>query len=158
MIEAHQASVRGFLAYLGCPANSLDDLVQDVFLAVLASPFEERGEAATAAFLRTVARHLLLKSLARSQRERVLPDPIEADAVWVEYESDDRGESYRSALRECLQGTSARTQEILQLRYGAALSQAAVADRVGLSEAGVKSILVRGRKALRACIERRLAR
>ncbi len=156
LIHGHQASVRGFLAYLGCPASLLDDLVQDVFLSVLATPFEDRGDTATAAYLRTVARHLLVKALARSRHEPILEDPASAETAWIRFERDDGGESYLAALRECLTLASDRTQEVLRLRYGAALSQVQVAERVGLSEAGVKSILVRGRKALRECIERRL--
>ncbi len=157
LIQVHQATVRGFLAYLGCPAGLLDDLVQDVFLSVLASPFEDRGTNSTAAYLRTVARHLLIKALDRARREPMLEDKVGTETAWVEFERDDRGEGYLGALRECLQRAGERTQEVLRLRYASALSQAQVAEQVGLSEAGVKSILVRARKALRACVERKLA-
>jgi RNA polymerase sigma-70 factor (ECF subfamily) len=157
LVRRHQAAIRGYLAYLGCPAGLLDDLVQDVFLSVLSSRFEDRGEARAAAFLRTVARHLLLKTLSRSRREPPVVDFVGAEAAWHEYEGGDEGETYLLALRECLGRSSRRTQEVLRLRYAAALSQNEIADRIGMGVAGVKSVLVRGRKALRECIERRLA-
>jgi RNA polymerase sigma factor (sigma-70 family) len=157
LVARHQASVRGFLVYLGCPASQVDDLVQDVFLSVLSAKFEDRGHASTAAFLRTVARNLFLKAMRRDGRRPVLGDPALVEEAWVEFESDDQGQSYVAALRECLRAVRGRAQEVLDLRYHAGLRRAAIADRLGLSEAGVKSILVRTRKMLRGCIERRLA-
>ena len=156
-VRRHQASVRGYLAYLGCPGSWLDDLVQDVFLSVLSSRFEDRGEARAAAFLRTVARHLLLKSFSRRRREPPVVDLIGAEVAWQEYEGTDEGDTYLRALRECLNRSSRRTQDVLRLRYDATLSQTEIAERLGMGVSGVKSVLVRGRKALRECIERRLA-
>ena len=45
LVGRHQATVRGFLLYLGCPASQLDDLIQDVFLSLLSSDFEDRDDA-----------------------------------------------------------------------------------------------------------------
>lgn len=157
LVGRHQASVRGFLAYLGCPASQLDDLVQDVFLSVLSADFEDRGHASTAAYLRTVARNLFLKAMRREGRRPVLGDPALVEEAWVEFEGDDHGQTYLAALRECLRAVGGRAQAVLQLRYHACLRRAVIASRLELSEAGVKSILVRTRKKLRGCIERRLA-
>ncbi len=158
LVSGHQASVRGFLVYLGCPSSQLDDLVQDVFLSVLSANFEDRGHASTAAFLRTVARNLFLKAMRREGRRPVIGDPALVEAAWVEFESDDHGQTYVDALRECLRAVGGRAQTVLELRYHSCLRRATIASRMKLSEAGVKSILVRTRKKLRSCIERRLAR
>ena len=154
----HQASVRGYLVFLGCPSGWLDDLTQDVFLSVLSSRFEERHPHATAAFLRRVARNLFLKALRREGRSTTLSDDFaELESAWSEFEGEDAGQSYLAALRECLQTVRGRAREVLELRYSACLRRNAIAARLELSEGGVKSILVRTRKALRGCIERRLA-
>ncbi len=158
LVRRHQASVRGFLGYLGCPRSLVDDLVQDTFLSVLSSGFEDRGEAATAAFLRTVARNLFLKTVRRERLRPALVDLAGAERAWVEFQGEDQGSSYLSALRECLRSVGGRAREVLQLRYEASLRQAAIAGRMGLTESGVKSILVRTRRRLRSCIERRLER
>jgi len=157
LVRRHQPSVRGYLTVLGCPARLLDDLVQDVFLSVLRSAFEERGAAETAAFLRKVARHLFLKTV---ERERLMPIPLsvdEADAAWDAFEADDGGEGYLDALRHCLGRLEARARGVLELRYAERLDRAGIAARLGLGEEGVKSLLARAKKSLRACVERRLA-
>ena len=156
LVRRHQAAVRGYLAFLGCPAAQLDDLAQDTFLCLLAGPFEERGEAATRAYLRTVARNLLLKSLRRERSAPPFADLDAAETAWREYEGDDGGAAYVGALRACLDLLRAKEREVLDLRYRASLQQAQIAARLGLSEGGVKSILVRTRKRLRTCVERRL--
>lgn len=156
LVRLHQGHLRGFLVFLGCPSSHLDDLVQDVFLSLFSVRFEDRGPAATRGFLRRIAHHLLLRAMRREQREVLLEDPSAAEAAWVEYEADDGGGSYLAALQECLQRITGRARQVLQLRYASARRRSAIAEELGLTEAGVKSILVRARRRLRACVEARL--
>jgi RNA polymerase sigma-70 factor (ECF subfamily) len=158
LVRRHQDSVRGFLLFLGCPPSRVDDLVQDAFLSVLSAQFEERSDAATAAYLRKVARNLFLKWLRKERRQPVVVDLEGAETAFEEFEGDDGGDSYVAALRQCLVGMDERAREVLGLRYRSNLRRTAIAGRLGLSESGVKSILVRTRKRLRACVERRLGR
>ena len=155
-VKRHQGSVRGYLSYLGCSGDRLDDLVQDVFLSFLSSNFEDRGELATRAFLRRIARNLFLKGIERERRQMVQADPALAEGVWTRFEGEDAGSGYLSALRECLAGLRGRALEVLRLRYEESVQLAGVAQKLGLSESGVKSILVRTKRKLRDCIERRL--
>jgi RNA polymerase sigma-70 factor (ECF subfamily) len=148
--------VRSFLVFLGCPKSLLDDLVQDVFLSLLSARFEDRGPRATAAFLRQVAHHLFLKTMRRERRNVSLPEPEAAEAAWVSFEGDDNGQGYLTALRECLGRLTGRAREVLRLRYERSVNRTAIAEQLELSEAGVKSILVRARKRLKSCIESRV--
>ena len=148
--------MRGYLSYLGCPRHMLDDLTQDVFLAVIAGPFEERSREATAGYLRRVAHHLLLKALSRERQRLPEVDPVAAADAWIDFEGDDGGAGYLAALRECLQRLKGRAREVLRLRYEHAISRNDIAGQLQLSEAGVKSILVRSRRKLRTCVEARL--
>ena len=54
--------------------RSADDLTQETFLCVYRRPFVERSPAATAAYLRTVARRQLLMSLRKAKRRPQLAD------------------------------------------------------------------------------------
>ncbi len=155
LVRRHQGSVRGFLVYLGCPADRLDDLVQDVFLSFLSAAFEDRGEAATRGFLRRIARNLFLKTMERERRHVLLADPAGAEAAFADFEGEDEGEGYLTALRDCLGQLSGRPAEVLRLRYQESVRLTRVAERLGLTESGVKSILVRTKRRLRDCIERR---
>ena len=157
LVRRHQASVRGFLLFLGCPSSMVDDLVQDAFLAVFDARFEERSEAATGAYLRTVARNLFLKAMRRERLHAAAIEYEGAERTWVEFEADDEGDGYLAALRQCLESVQGRAREVLGLRYRSNLVRTAIAGRLGMSESGVKSVLVRTRKRLRECIERKLA-
>ncbi|MCP3916688.1 MAG: RNA polymerase sigma factor [bacterium] len=157
LVRRHQVSVRRFLVYLGCPRDMLDDLVQDVFLSLLSGQFEDRGPERTTAYLRTVAKHLFLKAMQRARREPPMQDLAAAEAAWMEFEGSDCGEGYLAALRSCLARLGDKARRTLEMRYARSLGRGAIASELGLSESGVKSILVRTRSSLRACVERRLA-
>ena len=156
LVRAHQDSVRGFLLFLGCHRSKVDDLVQDAFLSVLSAGFEDRGDERAGAFLRKVARNLFLKSLRDESRRPQVLAAEEAELTWTRFEAEDDGSGYLTALQRCMEGLGARPQEVLALRYRESLRRAAIAERLGMSESGVKSILVRTRARLRDCVERRL--
>jgi RNA polymerase sigma-70 factor (ECF subfamily) len=157
LVQRHQGTVRGYLLFQGCPPHLVDDLAQDVFLAFLRSSFEHRAEAATAAFLRKIARHLFLKSMERERRAPAVMDEDAAEAAWVEFEADDGGRSHVQAMHDCVQKLRGRAAEVIALRYREGLRRTTIAERLGLSESGVKALLIRARTSLRQCVERRLA-
>ena len=157
LVRRHQAAVRGYLVDLGCPTRLLDDLVQDVFLSLLRSGFEERGAAEPAGYLRKVARHLFLKSVQRERLQPVALDVELADAAWDAFEGQDGGEGYLDALRHCLRRLRDRARGVLELRYAERLDRAAIGARLGMGEEGVKSLLARAKAVLRECVEKRLA-
>ncbi len=156
LVVTHQGAVRSYLRYLGCPGALLDDLVQETFLTLLSAQFEVRGEAAAARYLRTIARHLFLKSLRRLDQS---PPPLDMEAaenVWARHQGDGGGSRYMDALRSCLDSITGRAKKALEMRYTAGLGRAAMADQLDLTESGVHSILVRVRRKLRQCVEERL--
>ena len=61
-------------------------------------------------------------------------------------------------LRGCVERLQRKTRQILRLRYWQRLPIRQVAEQVGKSVAAVEMVLVRARRSLRACVERRLAR
>jgi RNA polymerase sigma-70 factor (ECF subfamily) len=153
LVARHQRGVAAYLGSLGCDGASVDDLVQETFLTLLSARFEPRSTAASAAFLRRIARNLFLKSLRRAGRE--IPDLSAVETAWIALDEDsDAGESYLAAVRRCLAALSDRAREVLALRYRDGLDGAAIAERLALSLGGVKSILLRAKASLRGCIER----
>ena len=157
LVRQHQEGVGAYLVSLGCARSRADDLVQETFLAFLASGFQDQGPGSAFAFLRRVARNLFLTSLRRPKQLRVEMDLEAVEAAWSEFDPGDEGADYLAALRDCLEQMTPRTREVFRLRYEEELTRAVIASRSGLGESGVHAALHRGRKSLRDCIERRLA-
>lgn len=159
LVQTHQAGVWRWLRFLGCEPSEADDLVQETFLAVLREGFEIRSRAETAAYLRTVARNRLL--MAR-RKERKAPPTVEleaAEAVWAETAGERGLSDYLAALEDCLgQAVSPRVRKALDLQYRTRAGRAEIAAQLGLNVEGVKTMLRRGRSALRDCVERKLGR
>lgn len=158
LVRHHQGSVRGYLTYLGCPRDWRDDLVQDTFVALFGARFELRADAATAGYLRKVARHLFLKRRAREDRGLPLDELEPLELAWTEFAAEDGGQGTEDALRLCLAELEGRPAEVVRRHYAGGEPLAGIASALGLEVASVKSLLLRTRARLRACIERRRAR
>jgi RNA polymerase sigma-70 factor (ECF subfamily) len=155
LIQAHQASVWRYLRFLGCDEARADDLAQETFLAVWKKPFEDRGAASARAYLRRVARNLFLMAVRSRRTLPAFEDLDAAEAAWIEHDTDD-GESYRAALGECLESLTERSRRALELFYREGEGRSVIAEVLGLTVDGVKTLMRRARETLRACIRRKL--
>ena len=96
------------------------------------------------------------QQLARS-KEVLSPEAIEQLSEAADEYAQDIDSRYQF-LRECLDTLTGRTRGVLQMKYGEGLKIAQIAGRVGKSVEAVEMILVRGRRMLRDCIDRKAAR
>lgn len=153
LIEQFQVGIWRYLRALGCSPAEADDLTQDTFLAVLRRPFEDHGPAATAAYLRTVARNNLISARRRAGKVTAVEDVEEFDRSWEEWAGHDNGEAKLEALRECLQGLTERARMALNMRFQERASRASIAVALGITEHGAKNLMQRAKQQLRRCIE-----
>ena len=159
LVQAHQAGVWRYLRFLGCDPTEADDLVQETFLAVLREGFEVRSPAGTAAYLRTVARNRLLMARRKQRNSPQAIDLEAAEAVWADVAGEDGMSDYLVALGDCLEkAVNPRVRRALELQYRDRASRAEIAAKLDLAVEGVKTLLRRGRSALRDCVERKLGR
>lgn len=184
LVEVHQAGVWRYLRYLGADAAEADDLTQETFLSVGRSglgclslegdanhrpvnnspvnhtpgnhTFDERDEKQTAGYLRTAARNQLLMLRRRQKRQIKTTDLAAAEHVWAHVAPDNAWQAFRDALSDCVALLQGRAQEAINLKYGAGESRTAIAKKLAMTPDGVKTLLRRTRKALRACIQRKL--
>lgn len=152
LVQSHQVEVWRYLRYLGASSELADDLTQEAFVQLLRAPFEERTPAATAGWLRTVARHLYVKSFRRPQFAAVDVEAIEA--AWTGLARDDAGEESLARLRDCVARLDGRARDAVRLHYEERRSRRDIGQALGIGEDGVKSLLRRTRALLRACMER----
>ena len=156
LVHAHQSALAAYLRSLGCAAGLLEDVLQEVFLALLERRRKTREPVVVRAWLRAVARNTYLASLRREEREARAAEVAAVDAAWVRFEGDDLGGRYLERLRRCLATLADSSREVLRLRYEERSSREQIGAALGLSLGGVKSALLRAKERLRECIERRM--
>lgn len=155
LIRRHQLGLWRYLRSLGAPSDLAEDVMQDTFLVVMRRLNDDRGEAATATFLRQVGKHLLLRRRRdQSRREAIL---IELGAAaWTRECGTDDGEGWQVAVRDCVANLDGRAKEVVQRFYGDGQTREQIAADLGMKDTGVKTLLQRVRTLLRECIERRV--
>jgi RNA polymerase sigma-70 factor (ECF subfamily) len=149
-LQPHRAMLARYLYVLGASPDRADDLVQEVFVFAIERGLEDRGPSAVAAFLRGVAKNLLLRERrsAAARREVEL-----ADEVWSEQLHEDER---LDALRSCVGQLPQRSRDLLERCYVQGAGRIELGRAFGMLPNGVKTTLRRVRAALRACVERRL--
>ena len=156
LIEEHQAGVWRYLRSLGCEAALAEDLTQETFLAVLQRPFEQFNAAATASYLRTVARNLFIGVQRRAGRVVAVEDLELLDQTWQQWAQDDGGEQLMILLRGCFERLTDRARRALRMRFESRATRADIAAALEMTEHGAKNLLQRAKQQLRRCIEGKL--
>ncbi len=156
LIHDHQAGVWRYLRALGCDPAQAEDFTQDTFLIVLQKPFEQRSPAETAAYLRTVARNLLISAKRRGGQFHLVADIDQVEAVWRRWAAHDQGEELLEALRECFAQLTERARRGLEMRFNERSSRQEIAENLEMSEDGAKNLLQRAKQRLRECIRTKI--
>ena len=161
-VRQHQAGIWRYLRFLGASGNEVDDLVQDTFLAFVRAheqaKFTFRNDASTVAYLRRVARNQLLQQRRKQGHEMDTVQLTAAEQVWSEVAAEDGLDDYLQTLRKCNERLQGRARKAIQLQYQQGLGRAEVADTLGMSLDGVKTLLRRTRQKLRECVESNMKR
>ncbi len=153
LVRDHQQAVWRYLRYLGADPPDADDLTQETFLAVARSEFVEQSREQTAGYLRTVARNQLLMARRKSGRRIATVDLEAAEAVWAETPAAGT-DRFLEALGGCIEQLEGRSREAVQRFYKDGAGRAEIAEALGMTPDGVKTLLRRTRDVLRRCVER----
>ncbi len=133
-----------------------EEVVQDAFLAVIGRGLDDVDGSKTPAYLRSAVLNGARSHLRRRVvRDRVRPlrpvpsDPAASPEAAAEQHDDER------AVLESLRALPVRQREVLVLRYWMELSEAEIADALGISAGSVKTHAHRGLHALATILEER---
>ncbi|MHC4841975.1 MAG: RNA polymerase sigma factor [Planctomycetota bacterium] len=151
LIREHFLGVWRYLRLLGCTPDLADDLAQETFLSLARSDFEVRTPSQTKAFLRLVAKRRYVDEQRSIARDRALKEAALAERVFEVY-GQDGGDSWVTAIGECLSTLPEKTQRIVREAHSGRTHEE-VAQDYGLKVSGLRSILQRSRKAIRLCVE-----
>lgn len=148
--QTHYRSLLGLAALLLDDTASCEDVVQEAFIRVHSARRRVREPEKTLAYLRQTVVNLSRSTL----RRRILgmkllskPMPDMASAEEGAYDQLERAD-----LIQAMRGLQRRQREVLVLRYFAELSEAEVAESLGISTGSVKAYGSRGLAALRVAM------
>jgi RNA polymerase sigma-70 factor (ECF subfamily) len=142
--------------------NVAEDLVQEVFLAVLGSLDKFRGDSQLYTWLRSIALHKINDFYRRQAREpRPRNSSPDFDVMKLEQIGDDElatltmmeSEEIRQSIHQALADLPQDYQDVLVLKYIKDMPVLAISQIMGRSPKSVEGLLARARKAMRANLE-----
>ncbi|WP_437090147.1 SigE family RNA polymerase sigma factor [Streptomyces hundungensis] len=149
--RAHYRSLLGLAALLLDDIASCEDVVQEAFIRVHSARSRVREPEKTLAYLRQTVVNLSRSALRRRILGLKLLSKPMPDMASAEEGAYDQLE--RDALIKAMRGLQRRQREVLVLRYFADMTEAQVAETLGISLGSVKAYGSRGIAALRVAME-----
>lgn len=158
-----RAQHRRFLAYalaLTRRHDTAEDLVQDALLIAHRDLARYDASRDFGAWVRGIVRMKYLEWTRVHRMERIGADVL--DAIERQHQTWDRAaeggrEDAVTAVRDCLRKLAPHVGETLELFYRDDETCAAIAEKLGTTEAVVRKRLQRARECLADCIKRRLS-
>ncbi|MFC5155443.1 MULTISPECIES: SigE family RNA polymerase sigma factor [Streptomyces] len=149
--RAHYRSLLGLAALLLDDTASCEDVVQEAFIRVHSARNRVRDPEKTLAYLRQTVVNLSRSALRRRILGLKLLSKPMPDMASAEEGAYDQLE--RDALIKAMRKLQRRQREVLVLRYFADMTEAQVAETLGISLGSVKAYGSRGIAALRVSME-----
>ncbi|MEP6697088.1 MAG: SigE family RNA polymerase sigma factor [Pseudonocardiales bacterium] len=151
LYTAHYRRLVRLAALLLDDLSTSEEIVQDAYVKMHAAWRRIRDPQAAEAYLRTTVVNLSRSRMRHRQvAERHAPRPM-PDAASAEHGAMESFE--RQAVMTALRALPTRQRECLVLRYYGDLSEAQIAQSLGISAGAVKSHASRGMAALRKALD-----
>lgn len=148
-----------FLAVTGDP-HTAEDLTQEVFAEALRSRERFDPERSFGAWLRGIARNLLLAYFRRRNSDLLVCDPAlldllddEAAQAEADYGGDLVDSQRRDRLAHCLRRLGERARRLVLERYQHGRSSKAIAALLAMRRGAVDMALCRARQQLARCLD-----
>lgn len=136
-----------------------DDVLQEAMLVVVKKYDQFQEGTSMLAWCRSIVRIEVLRAKQRYQRERTLAERLLDDAIDAAFDEfqairrQGEAESWRDALRRCLDKVPGRGQGVLKARFAEELSYQQIGERLGMTIEAVRKSLFRLKKQVRSCVE-----
>ncbi|MBP86416.1 MAG: hypothetical protein CMJ64_06835 [Planctomycetaceae bacterium] len=136
-----------------------DDVLQEALLVVFKKFDQFQEGTSMLAWCRSIVRIEILRAKQRHQRERSLAERLLDDAIDAAFDEfqtarrHDDAESWRDALRSCLEWVPQCRQSVLRARFADELSYQQIGERLGMTIEAVRKALFRLKRQVRSCVE-----
>lgn len=135
------------------------DILQDVAVAVVDNNSRPPADAEFTPWAIGIARHKIADHFRRQKRQQIIMEERVLQSVADAFAQQNQAWTEEGhALELCLSNVKGEARHLLDLRYREGHSPQEMARNLGRSSEAIRAALLRVRKALRECIERRLGR
>ncbi len=148
LYQRHLASVFNRVRYL-IPETDVEDVTQEVFIAVVKSLHSFRGEAQFGTWLRTLTNHKVAEYYRKRNRKREAPEAPLSEPVGAGEDSRLKMVEERVILRKALNQISETHREVIMLRFAEGMQFNDIAKLTGQNLEATKSLFRRAMSALR---------
>ena len=157
-LTTNQNRLFGYVYSLLGDQTRAADVVQETNLVLWRKIHEFRPEKPFLPWAFAIARFQVMAHLRDRSRDRLLLDEeLAASIAASAEESADQFDELRAALSSCLKTLTPANRDMIRQRYFDHLSVADVAASIDRTSSAVKVALMRIRRQLSECIDRRLA-
>jgi RNA polymerase sigma-70 factor (ECF subfamily) len=161
-VETEHSRLRAFIRAQGVRSEAVDDLAQEALLISLKKIDEFERDGNFGAWVRQIARRLIANERRKeARRSHILSDHVtdllleldeaKVSCALVQHETEEE----LALLRDCLSKLPQKSRELLHQRYFEELSPSAIGGRLGQSSNQIRQALLRLRRALLVCMDRR---
>jgi len=157
-LATHQNRLYGYVFSLLGDHSRTADVLQETNMVLWRKIDEFQTDKAFLPWAFAIARFQVLAHLRDKKRDRLLLDAELAESVSLETERQaEHFDELREALRPCMKTLSAGNHDLVERRYFRAMSISDIAREVDRTVSAVKVALLRSRRHLSECIQRRMA-
>ena len=149
--------IRVYIASALGDSHLIDDVVQEVATIVTEKFNEYDEDREFSRWALGIAKHRVAKTIRTKVRDRhIFSSEMISELAGIVAEIQPEIEGRKSALKQCLDALKGRTRRIVEMRYQWSRKIQDIAEELGMNRVAVSGVLLRARKALGDCIERRL--
>jgi RNA polymerase sigma-70 factor (ECF subfamily) len=159
LLDETESAVRAYMAGLGVPLDTVDDLAQEVYLEFYKGMDAMPANTLPIRWLKGIARNVCMNHFRRSKRRE--ERRLEALAEILAQTESDSGSApdttaQECALQACLQKLTPRQRQIVVLRYEEGITAEKMAHRLGSKAGTIRVTLFRLLRILRECVTQTL--
>ena len=158
VVRAHHSSLRYFIRSLGVQSAWVDDLAQEAFLLAYRKWDELDSPANAGAWLRAIARNLVMNEITKTnRRQRLIDENLTTLLLDAENEPEKPGAAddlgiRAKALGDCMQELSDRARKIIRARYFDERNSTEIGEDLRMQPATVRKVLFNSRQILADCL------
>lgn len=153
-----QPSISAYLMSFVSDFHVAQDLMQEVAEAVAQQFHKYDRDRSFLTWTLGIARRRAMRHFRTQARDKLVFSSETMDSVAAAFErAEPIEQSRREALRFCLGEVEGRRLEVLEMRYRADMTPMAIAKRLGVTSESIRGLLLRTRRALQACVSKRMA-